>query len=73
MTIRSHDDHGCTTAADLESWLQTKGSHRDALAHQIRSVLNPAAFGGSHTNPGTMISLARQAEALIAEAEVKAS
>ncbi len=64
---------GDATYADLESWLQTEGSRRDALAHQIRSVLDAAAFGGPRTNPGMMIALAKQAEALIAEAVAKAS
>jgi len=64
---------GDATYAGLESWLQSEGAKRDALAHRIRSILDAAAFGGPHANGGTMISLAKQAEALIAEAEAKAA
>ena len=61
----SVSDDSSYTAMDarLSQW----GSRRDALAGQIRDLLNGLTFGGASADEATIRSLTAQADALIAE------
>jgi len=62
------NDAGDATYTSLESQIQTLTSQRDALAGQIKTALDAAAFNGQAINEQQAKNLNNQAQALINQA-----